>query len=154
VTGRVPANGTLRRLKALVCLGWPVEQLAARSGVDVEWLLTRESGKKFTVPTEVAAAVSACYDELSMIVGPSPEVREYGQRRQWRPPLAWDDESIDDPAARPDRGRPRSTRSPAELVEDYEWLIGGGVSREDALAQLGVTVNAVHKAYRRARVAS
>ena len=41
--------------------------------------------------------IADAYDELSMRQGPSVRNRRLG----YPPPLAWDDETIDDPRARP-----------------------------------------------------
>lgn len=112
--GLVDATGTRRRLRALVALGWPVEQLRARLGVSSKttWLLTDDgvADDVMAVTVRVRDAVCALYDELSMTLPEPSRARTLAQRRaralSWVPPLAWDDDSIDDPAARPVRGAP------------------------------------------------
>ncbi|WP_295694431.1 hypothetical protein, partial [Lapillicoccus sp.] len=48
--------------------------------------------------------VRQVYDRLSMTPGPSPTARARAAARGYAPPLAWDDDTIDDPRALPDLG--------------------------------------------------
>jgi hypothetical protein len=93
------------------------------------------------------------YDELSMRIPSTdtPSARmsvaktlAFARRNGYVPPLAWDD--IDDVAEVPCVGS-EFRRSRTELVEEFEWLIQGGVSRHEALVRLGVGWDAVEKAY-------
>lgn len=90
----LPAEGTRRRLRALIALGWPSDALAGRLGLETRQgvLLMGVSGR---VSVRNARRVDALYAELSMTPGPSRKSREVAARQGWPPPLAWDD--IDDP---------------------------------------------------------
>jgi transcriptional regulator with XRE-family HTH domain len=107
-TVSVDATGTRRRIQALVAMGWSQSKIAARLGVAPTNLGTTMSGKQVHAAT--ARAVRALYDELWN--QPPPEdthhdkiaasrARNLARSRGWAPPLAWDDETIDDPRARP-----------------------------------------------------
>ncbi|MBP2341054.1 transcriptional regulator with XRE-family HTH domain [Saccharothrix coeruleofusca] len=95
----IDATGTRRRLQALWALGWSGPHIADRLGITpraVSYLLAGQ-----TVTTSTADRVRQVYDELSMHPGPSARARALAQKRRWVPPLAWDDDEIDTPDARP-----------------------------------------------------
>jgi hypothetical protein len=92
----VDATGTRRRLQALAAIGWPPRALAERLGIQPDNILRRHR-----VRVGTARLVAAVYDQLSMTPGPDTRSAAAARRRGWAPPLAWDDDSIDDPAARP-----------------------------------------------------
>lgn len=101
----IDATGTRRRIQALCALGWSRPEMAARLGVG-----PRSMGHYLTVATvttSTAARVRRLYDELAMHAGSSQRVRAHARRQGWVPPLAWDDDEIDNPAARP-RGSVKS----------------------------------------------
>jgi len=97
----IPADGTRRRLQALVVMGWPLADLGDRLGVHLanlsRWI------RADNVARSTAARVAALYDELWDQPGPSEKGAKRAKTRGWLPPLAWDDDTIDDPAARPSR---------------------------------------------------
>lgn len=103
----VDATGTRRRVQALSALGWSQSYLGERFGVGVsavqQWTVSS------LVQAKTATSVRRLYDELSMTPGPSARARGWAAKRGWPPPLAWDDDTIDDPAARPYRPRTKST---------------------------------------------
>jgi hypothetical protein len=74
--------------------------------------------------------------------------RRHAAQRSSAPPLAWDDELIDDPAAAPARSwkRPPKRRS-ADLAEEAEELFRReAYTREHAAARLGVSRSALDMA--------
>jgi len=108
----VPAVGTQRRLQALAHQGWPSGVLEERLGYHQGWI-TRSS-RRATVTMVTRQRVAALYDELWNVAPEAAGVdrgrvraaRETAIGRGFHGPLAWDDETIDDPAARPDVVRP------------------------------------------------
>jgi hypothetical protein len=105
--GLVDATGTIRRLRALVALGWPRAHLERRLGFSsrTAWLLTAARRTQDQVTVSTREAVRSLYDELSLEV-PSPSrattrARNLAAEHGWPPPLAWDDDVIDEPAGRP-----------------------------------------------------
>lgn len=98
----VDATGTHRRLQALAAIGWATRPLAAKVGVTPtaikQWM------RRELVQPKTAARVAELYDELWNQPGPSVKGRAHARRMGWPSPLAWDDDTIDDPAARPNRG--------------------------------------------------
>jgi hypothetical protein len=105
----VPAVGTQRRLRALFALGWSYEDMGSRLGIRKARVshLVNETPKR-GVYLRTRDKVAALYDELSMTIPQGWEherIRRWAAKRGFAPPLAWDDDRIDDPAARPARGR-------------------------------------------------
>lgn len=100
---RVDAAGTQRRIQALTCLGWSLTAQATEVGgtcKNYHALMYRPR-----VSAATAALVRALYDRLSM-TPPTPgpaasNAKRYAHAKAWFPPLAWDDETIDDPSAIP-----------------------------------------------------
>ncbi len=101
-TGTVPAVGAVRRVQALMAIGWRKADLHA-AGIPTTQLVTRSRA-------HITAAgwhqVRQVYDRLCMTPGPSPATRERATRRGYAPPLAWDEGTIDDPRATPQLGEP------------------------------------------------
>lgn len=96
--------GLRRRVRALCRMGWRFEDIAREAGYTgnypAGWLnnLLRTNGK---VHIKTHAKISGAYDRLCMKKGPSDHSRKIAVKRRWPPPLAWDDEDIDDPQAKP-----------------------------------------------------
>lgn len=166
----VDATGTHRRIQALQVLGWSSGTLGARLGI------TYQGFQQFlTVPRvtrETAAKVVALYDELWDQQPPEtckPEriaaakTRNYARRQGWVPPLAWDDDELDDPAARPHvTPQPQmptvdevkiQRRIDGQLVEltkpemheAHRRLEARGWSAKQIAAKLGITARTVHR---------
>lgn len=98
----IDATGTVRRVQALVALGWTLAEISQEAGgYTKNWshLLLKQQ----TVTTDTAKKIAATYDRLSMRVPDGPyreRTRRRAQRNGWLPPLAWID--IDDLDERPD----------------------------------------------------
>jgi lambda repressor-like predicted transcriptional regulator len=153
--------GTHRRLQALVFNGWSVRQLAARLGrTQPNLRLTLHRSQR--VKPDVAAAVRALYDELWDHAPPERDrferrsvtmARQYALARGWVPPLAWDDDEIDDPAASPANGweRREGVRRWGVLAEDAADLLRAGEEPRQVAERLGVTRSTLATVLTRAR---
>lgn len=106
---RIGPTGTTRRLQGLVAIGWSMNRLSQRLGMKLTNARHLFHG---TGQTTVARArqVAALYDELWNQLPPHDShrdkiaysrARNHAKRLGWAPPLAWDDSTIDDPAAQP-----------------------------------------------------
>lgn len=104
----VDATGSVRRVRALMVLGWSQSQLARHLGMQplsVSQLLRRQTIRRAT-----ADRVRGVYDDLWDKPPPcdtpqartaAARARRYAAVRGWAPPAAWDDDRIDDPRGRP-----------------------------------------------------
>ena len=123
----VDGTGTARRIQALALMGWSVPQIARRAGRAPGTLHRALDGHHVTAATD--RAVRAVHDELWSTPAPAGAVAtrtiRHARRSGWAPTLAWDDDTIDDPAATPaGAARPRAgTR-----------LLDGGAANRDAIA--------------------
>lgn len=97
----VPAIGAQRRIHALQRLGWSAEALSRRLGHSPKWV--DRVMKRSTIRRATHELIVSLYDELSMTLGPSDRTRRRAEQKGWLPPLAYDDDRIDDPNYRPSR---------------------------------------------------
>lgn len=95
----VPVLGTLRRMRALARIGWTFTDIIAASGTDLHRLDQVKDQEWVTV--RFAAAIQTAYEALSMQRGPSVQTAARAAKKGWPPPLAWNDDEIDNPAATP-----------------------------------------------------
>lgn len=126
--GSVMLNGVgvHRRIHALARIGWSYPMLAARLGLVGS--AVHQFTRSATVTPATYARVAALYDELWDKPGPSNWVRAYAERQGWPPPLAWDDDSIDDPKARPNLGLGDNRRKPIDEIAVGRAMRGDAVA--------------------------
>ena len=103
----IPRHGTDRRIQALLALGWRHSDITARL-TEIDPLAATQSDQLLRRPgpyvwASTAEAVRAVYDQLAMIPGPSKRNRDRARKLGYVPPLAWDDDELDDPEAEPYR---------------------------------------------------
>jgi len=99
----IPATGTHRRMQALCALGW-----SPRSQIQMAGLAQAGSTRLLAVNQvwpRTAEKVRVLYEQLAMTVPPpgrhATKARHRAVRERVFPPLAWDDDLLDDPAALP-----------------------------------------------------
>ena len=113
-TGHVPRVGATRRVQALLALGWPHHHLGA-AGISNSAQIVGAPGDLITVRRW--RQVRDVYDALSMTPGPSPETRGWAAKLGYAPPLAWDEDTIDDPDAAPDRAGSSTDHDDGAVVD-------------------------------------
>lgn len=101
----VPSAGTRRRLQALAVLGHSASALAPRLRMSADYVSKLRSCTNHPLMRRSTHdAVTVVYDALWVTAVTSPDGRRcatLAARAGWLPPAAWDDDSIDDPAAQP-----------------------------------------------------
>lgn len=114
----VPAIGTVRRLRAMVALGYDWQAQAILLGVSRDQVRQWAMNPDGVTTRATAARVAAYYDRWSMTPPPTATVaqrcnvsraRNRAQADGWTVPLTWDEGTIDDPTARPVKGKSRRT---------------------------------------------
>lgn len=117
---RVDPTGTLRRLRALVAFGYTQRYVADRLGMFETNLGVVIRAVRPLVQASTARRVEALYDELTARppAKPSKSAIRRAAALGWAPPLAWDDETIDDPNTKPQHDIHR----PVRFAERYEEL--------------------------------
>ena len=130
---RIDITGTTRRLRALVAIGYTQVDLSQRLGITAANSTPLFHHQRM-VRAATALAVADLYDRLSMTAGPSQAARDRARRLGWAPPLAWDDDTIDDPEAKPDAGATVSVT----WVDRYQELRDLGLSDRDIMARWNI----------------
>jgi AraC-like DNA-binding protein len=135
-------TGTVRRLQALVAIGWSQNQLGARLG-----MLGGNFGKlvagRRQVTVRTRDAVVELYDQLwdqkpdtstrPLLIAYNRS-RNYAAGHGWPPPLAWDDDTIDDPTAGP--GDVLADTDPR--ISEVEFLLSTGADPDEIARRLGM----------------
>ncbi len=125
-SGDVPSVGSVRRLQALYALGHFNRVIAEETGLCRDAVNDLVNGRFSKVSVGVESAVRAAYDKLSMATGTSWRTRKFAEDRGWVPPLAWDDDTIDDPRAVPQTDAVGPVATEGENVA-ARWLLGEAV---------------------------
>ncbi|WP_217235418.1 hypothetical protein [Streptomyces sp. AC555_RSS877] len=139
-TRDVNATGTMRRLRALVAIGWPIDQLAPQLGIFPTALGNITRGELANVRATTADTVALHYQHLIRRPGPSNRSRILARKKGWHGPAAWDD-NIDDPNAQPEEcapfeAAPKYERDP-DRKREIEHLYLLGESPEQIAKRLG-----------------
>lgn len=109
-TSHVNPRGARRRLQALHALGYTWVALATETGIGLTTIKDVSRGEWPVVEARHDAAIRDAYDRLSMQLPTGDtrhkmaaitKARQASRRYGWAPPLAWDDDAIDDPDATP-----------------------------------------------------
>ena len=140
----VDSTGTRRRIRALAAMGWPLAELGRIVGVSYHTVWSWTDSAR--VRADTAETVRQLYDKLAMTPGPSRRARTIAKNKGWLPPLCWDDDTIDDPAAKPYKAL-RTTGTPAsrdpEIVAEIARLTGFGLSAERIGERVGMSARNV-----------
>lgn len=159
----IPAHGVRRRIRALYWMGWTGVELGRRLGIPHYRVHILGTTKQKRVLRATHEKVAALYEEISHLPGPSPYTAGQARARRYAPPLAWDEDTIDDPTARPagaskrdhDRIHPdrvavlriwqREPPKPLHAVDRREFIrqaVDRGLTQAEIADYLGVrTVN-------------
>lgn len=154
----IDITGSSRRLRALIAIGWKQTDLASRMGRDVSNLASIVHAQRPYCTVDTARRIRILYDDLSMTPGGSLRSLRNAERRGWLPPLAYDDDQIDDPAAHPVdalRVAPRKyghVISVGLTMDDIDDARSQGYSTSEQIGwRLGVSASMVDKVIKRSR---
>jgi hypothetical protein len=152
-SGRVDATGTVRRVQALVALGWPVNHIASRAGLSAEnssYILRRPR-----VYASTAKAIADVYEELrrkrpeknGVIKAHVAVAKNRAARAKWAPPRYWDQHpgAIDDPDFEPLYG---VTKREIVAQDANELMRFSGLNKVAAAERLGVSKSYIEHAFR------
>lgn len=130
----VPKLGAVRRIRALMALGWPRRELARRAGYTGDALAGILNGRRQTILRATHELIVELYDQLSMTPGPSDRTRAIALEKGWDPPLAWEGIDIDAPTALPDHGA-----DSARSHDDVDEVLVNRVLNGDTALAAGAT---------------
>ena len=148
----VDPTGTVRRLRALVAIGWTETALAESLGMTVGNFWEILHGRRIRVTPRTRDKTTALFQQRwqQPLHGPRADrARKMAAHYRWAGPLEWDD--IDDPAEAPDGlATARKRRASAgEYLDDVAFLLELGESPHQAAALVGRSVGTVAKAAER-----
>jgi transcriptional regulator with XRE-family HTH domain len=138
---RIDSTGSLRRLRALHAIGWTQTEIARRIGWTTQNLNRYFITKPAMINRGTAVAIGRVFDQLQLIPGPSQRSRNHARRNNWAPPLAWDEDTIDDPDAVADRGAHR----PVSFPERYEEMRDLGYNDLQIIGKLGIQPDSLYR---------
>lgn len=104
----VSSVGSQRRIHALTAMGWTGHETGRRVGErrGHAWTNITRVTQENQITAMLAHEISLVYEEMSKQTPPSGlanrRAKARAQQNKWAPPPAWEEESIDDPAAEPD----------------------------------------------------
>ncbi|RRQ81515.1 hypothetical protein [Streptomyces griseofuscus] len=145
----IPGHGTVRRLRALVAVGWYQAEIARRLGKQKENLKQIiDRGETGQVAQYVADQVRALYADLQ---DQKPEdhgvqarfadrARKLAADRGWAPPAYWDDDELDNPDFEPALSDEHISKNELGALRRAEiaHLISFNLSHADIAARLGM----------------
>lgn len=171
---RIDPTGSRRRMQAMATLGWTNSYVAERIGLRPTNLRRGLCQERLTA--WLARGIRDVYNEVWMRPPMESEVSAWvalravraAQQKGWDGPLAWDDETIDDPRAVPQTDAAAPAATEGGNVAD-RWLMGESVilgaedrkqvlqhlfewtndTPEEIAAQLEMTVDAMWAAWSR-----
>ncbi|WP_346100445.1 hypothetical protein [Streptomyces olivaceiscleroticus] len=142
--GVVPTFGASRRVRALYALGYMYQDIAQAIGSTPDCVADLAQGRRPGVSVHLDEAVRRVYDAWSMRVPPySREMvrtRNRAAKQGWVPPLAWDDDAIDDPRGVPvldvERPAAETAKNAAARFLMGESVVLSHVARREAVVHL------------------
>ncbi|MEU2566579.1 helix-turn-helix domain-containing protein [Streptomyces althioticus] len=99
---RTDATGTVRRTRALMARAHACRTISKACGVDHSVLSELLAGRIDVVTIALARRVDNGFRQLAGSTGDSVRSLNRARREGWAPPVAWDDDTIDDPNAHPE----------------------------------------------------
>ena len=147
---RIPALGTTRRLQALVAIGYTQVYLSHRIGWTASNSTRLFTGRADYVIASSARRVETVFNELQLIPGPNDRSRRRAKQLGWVPPLAWDEDTIDHPDAKPDLGEPDKVT----FADRYQELRDLGYPHKRIADKLGIQIESLDRQLMRHGMAS
>lgn len=144
MTVTVDGTGTRRRIQALICIGWSQSRIGEQLGMAPSNF--NKTINSDHVQAETARKVKALYERLWNqpqtgtdwhSKSSATRARNYAQAHGWLPPLAWDDETIDDPATTPAVFEELATVHGEERIGDIEFLMQSGAGQTEIITRTG-----------------
>ncbi|MFT4225322.1 hypothetical protein [Micropruina sp.] len=147
--------GTRRRLEALCAIGWSLAEISRHAGMSDSWAAMILRSIRTT--PDVAAKIRAIYDQLWNQQPPTDtwgdrinrgRAKARAARRGYAPPLAWDDDTIDEAHAQPFGHNPSTQpkRRTATIIE----AIDDGAPLADLTRRFGIKPDSIYSVLKRA----
>ncbi|MBO0676885.1 hypothetical protein JRC04_05370 [Mycolicibacterium sp. S2-37] len=140
----IPSIGTQRRLQALQRHGYSLRWLSQQCTL-TEDVLSRINRRAW-ITAKSARTVEELFRKYQLTFGGDVRAANRAARRGWAPPLAWDEDSLDDPEAEPFIGR----RKYGDWLHSYYELREMGIEDDPLIAErLGIKLDTMQVRLRR-----
>lgn len=146
----IDSTGAIRRLQALVAIGWSQQRLAQQLGMNRSNFGAMMNADQCTVRRVIS--IHKLYERLwnQPQTGTdwhsktaATRARNHAKARGWASPLAWDDDTIDNPDAQPEIGTKLKLRD--TIAEDVEFMHKTGASIDEMSARLGTPWQSIER---------
>jgi hypothetical protein len=130
-TTYIPTVGIRRRLEALATLGWSAKDVARVAGLYKD--TPNRAARTGQCTPGTYRAICDAYNKLWDKSAPTDtraqrvvvaRLKAHARRQGWVPPMAWDEDALDNPDARPDTGAPPDTAEQRQLERLALWRKG------------------------------
>lgn len=141
------AQGARRRVVSLMCVGWSARRIAAAAGCTAELVQSVADSSVQALPLDVHDAIARAFDRLGaqpIPVNPDIELVRWARMRGGVPPLAWDDEDIDDPKGKPDRKPYRPAYRALDKLDALEEFNAWGMTYDEVGFRWGMRGDSVY----------
>lgn len=143
---KVSTVGAVRRLQALRAIGWTMRDIADKGGVPMGSIDSLLFKHRDTMTRSLNARVTEAYELMSGTPGPSNLTSIRALRAGWAPPAAWDDDTIDDPNAKPIGVRTSQDIEARADLDEWWRLVRYGEDPKRAADRLGVELSSIERA--------
>jgi len=145
--------GARRRVTALFWLGWSPWSLEAATGIPAAVFTMGARDLRTKADPRMLSGIGEAYERLWNASPPESTEEQRAEAQLfadharlvgWAPPMAYDDDTIDEPGGRPAKGWQRSRggheprRTVEDLAEDVAWVREHGGYRHASLDQLAM----------------
>lgn len=145
---RIPAVGSIRRVRAMVAMGHRVMDIVSACEVNQTTVANLLRGEKKMVEASTHDRIVCAARRFATFQGPSSRSIVRARRKGWRTFAAWDD--IDDPKCRPSVGpKPKQRDRRAALIQATAELSLLGSAPAEIADRMGVQWDSIVTAHRR-----
>lgn len=146
---KIDATGTQRRIQGMIALGYSCAALARMLNTRVQVVSQISLEYKGQTTANFAERVAGLAKDLQLRPGPTTGAGKQARNRAiqhgWVPLLAWDEDSIDNPLARPATAKSRTMRFPDKYAEMREI----GLSDRQVAERMGIKYGSLEDSLRR-----
>lgn len=153
----INATGTRRRLQALMCLGYGKSELGRRLNITPTNMTTLMQRDQVTAGTARKTAI--LYEQLWNHPRTGTDhrtkisinrARNYATTHHYLPPMAWDDDTIDNPDTQPADTTKKLTVH-EQRMENLEHMLDTGTGHAEIMTRLNVSPKGLRQSIQRAQ---
>ncbi|MEU1663631.1 hypothetical protein ABZ547_08445 [Streptomyces sparsogenes] len=150
----IDATGSRRRVQALSYIGHSLQTIAEAAGTGRMRIHAIASGSQPTIRRDLTERIEAAYKRLTRQPVSTNKFtqrsRNTARAKGWHGPLAWDTDTIDDPAAQPDvepvtERKPDQTENALHIAGEIQHLAAFNIPEHEIAKRVGRSRSYVHE---------